>query len=234
MGTLPRIAGVWAASQGDNGRRRIPGAVTAASSPDPIGACRRARANQGQALRLAAKTRPALTGPARGGGGIWRSGRKNARGAGRTKECPQQENKKTGLVLKACACGRFQRSERRMFAEQIELPRVAVRSGRDGLVVTAYLGQVGRLELQSEFHQRVRNVSGGFIGDGVSGQFVWALACHRGCSGLTSPISSFIRKLLPSMTTVSAWCRTRSRMAEVKVLSLLKICGQCLCRRGWW
>ena len=49
-------------------------------------ACRRARANQGQALRVAAKTRPALTGPARGGCEIWRSGRKNARGAGRTKE----------------------------------------------------------------------------------------------------------------------------------------------------
>src|SRR6266705_3082294 len=30
-------------------------------------ACRRARANQGQALRLAAKMRPALTGPARDG-----------------------------------------------------------------------------------------------------------------------------------------------------------------------
>jgi hypothetical protein len=32
--------------------------------------CHRARANQGQALRVAAKTRPALTGPARGGCGI--------------------------------------------------------------------------------------------------------------------------------------------------------------------
>jgi hypothetical protein len=37
-------------------------------------------------LRVAAKARPALTGPARGGCDIWRSGRKNARGAGRTKE----------------------------------------------------------------------------------------------------------------------------------------------------
>ena len=37
-------------------------------------------------LRVAAKARPALTGPARGGREIWRSGRKNARGAGRTKE----------------------------------------------------------------------------------------------------------------------------------------------------
>src|SRR5215831_5684721 len=31
-----------------------------------------------------------------------------------------------------------------------------------------------------------------------------------------------MRKLLPSMTTVSTWCMTRSRMAEVSVLSLLK------------
>ena len=41
-------------------------------------------------------------------------------------------------------------------------------------------------------------------------------------------ISSWVRKLLPSMTTVSTWWRTRSRMAEVRVLSLLKICDQCL------
>jgi hypothetical protein len=34
--TLPRIAGVWAASKGENGRRGVPGAVTAASSPDPV------------------------------------------------------------------------------------------------------------------------------------------------------------------------------------------------------
>src|SRR5450755_143340 len=61
-----------------------PAQIPAASSPDP--ACRRARASQGQALRVAAKTRPALTGPARGGCAFWRSGRKNARGAGRTKE----------------------------------------------------------------------------------------------------------------------------------------------------
>jgi len=37
-----------------------------------------------------------------------------------------------------------------------------------------------------------------------------------------------MRKLLPSMMTVSAWCRTRSRIAEVRVLSLLKICDQFL------
>jgi hypothetical protein len=50
-----------------------------ASQPRSGPGCRRARANQGRALRVAAKTRPALTGPARGGCEIWRSGRKNAR-----------------------------------------------------------------------------------------------------------------------------------------------------------
>ena len=44
------------------------------------------RANQGQAHRVAAKARPALTVPAHGGCENWRSGRKNARGADRTKE----------------------------------------------------------------------------------------------------------------------------------------------------
>ena len=63
-----------------------PNAESGGLQPRSARACRRARASQGQALRVAAKTRPALTGPARGGCAIWRSGRKNARGAGRTKE----------------------------------------------------------------------------------------------------------------------------------------------------
>ncbi len=53
-----------------------------------------ARPKHGQALRVAAKTRPALTGPPRSGCAIWRSGRKNARGAGRTKECFLNEQRK--------------------------------------------------------------------------------------------------------------------------------------------
>jgi len=114
-----------------------------------------------------------------------------------------------------------------MFAEQVELPWGGATSWRDRLVVTAYLSKVCRLELQGEFHQGVCNVSGSFIGDGVFGRIFWALARHRGRSRYSS-ISSFMRKLLPSMMTVSAWCSTRSRMAEVRVLSLLKICDQCL------
>jgi hypothetical protein len=80
------------------------------------------------------------------------------------------KNKKAGQILTAFGCVRFQRSEGLMFAEQVELPTVVVTFWRDGLVVTAYLGEVGRLELQGEFHQGVRNVSGGFIGDGVFGR----------------------------------------------------------------
>src|ERR1700686_4644248 len=62
-------------------------------------ACRRARASQAQALRVAAKTRPALTGPARGGCAIWRSGRKNARGAGGTKEWTQQNRETPSIEI---------------------------------------------------------------------------------------------------------------------------------------
>src|SRR6476660_1498183 len=49
-------------------------------------ACRRARVGQGQAFGGAEKV-PSLTLAARAGDGNMRSGRKNARGAGRTKEC---------------------------------------------------------------------------------------------------------------------------------------------------
>ena len=47
--------------------------------------CRRARVRQGQAFG-GAEEAPSLTDTARDGGGNMRSGRKNARGAGRTKE----------------------------------------------------------------------------------------------------------------------------------------------------
>ena len=76
-----------------------PSADSGRLQPQSAQACRRARASQGQALRVAAKTRPALTGPARGGCAIWRSGRKNARGAGRTKEwnLPKQYPKRSPI-----------------------------------------------------------------------------------------------------------------------------------------
>ena len=58
-----------------------------------------------------------------------------------------------------------------MFSERVKLPRgVGVTFRCDGLVVAANLGEVARLEFQGELHQRVGNVSGGFIGDGIFGQ----------------------------------------------------------------
>jgi hypothetical protein len=60
--------------------------IPAASSPDPIERAAVLGPVKAKALRVAAKTRPALTDPARDGCEIQRSGRKNARGAGRTKE----------------------------------------------------------------------------------------------------------------------------------------------------
>src|SRR5438445_2314378 len=63
-----------------------------------------------------------------------------------------------------------------MFFEQIELSWDGAACWRDGLVVTAYLGEMGRLELQGEFHQGVGDVAGGFVGDGVFGRFGFAPA----------------------------------------------------------
>jgi hypothetical protein len=76
-----------------------PGADSGRLQPRSDQGCRRARASQGQALRVAAKTRPALTVPARGGFEIRRSGRKNARGAGRTKEWTQQNRKTPSIEI---------------------------------------------------------------------------------------------------------------------------------------
>ena len=103
---------------------------------------------------------------------------------------------------------------------------VLVRPGSNRFVVATYLSVVAVLEVEGELHQGIGDVSGGLIGEG-------ALCCCsvgylRRAIGAYSSISFLVRKLLPSMTTVSTWWRTRSRMAEVSVLSLLKICGQYL------
>ena len=57
--------------------------------------------------------------------------------------------------------------------------------------MTADLDQVGCLELQSDLHEHVGDVGGGLIGDGVFGH----------CRPLYSSTSSFMRKLLPSLTS---------------------------------
>jgi hypothetical protein len=64
-----------------------------------------------------------------------------------------------------------------MCAKQVELPGIVVTCRRDRLVVTAYLGEVSCLELQGDLHQRVRDVGGGFIGDGILGRM--GCARHR-------------------------------------------------------
>jgi hypothetical protein len=65
-----------------------------------LGAIKARPGNAGGALR--AECRPALTPPARRGCKIWRSGRKNARGAGRTKEWGTwKRTKKLGQICKA-------------------------------------------------------------------------------------------------------------------------------------
>ena len=48
---------------------------------------------------------------------------------------------------------------------------MVVTFGCDGLVVTAYLSEMGCLELEGDLHQGVRNISGGFIGDGIFGRW---------------------------------------------------------------
>jgi len=58
-----------------------------------------------------------------------------------------------------------------MFAEQVDLPRVVVMFGCNRLVVTAYLSEMGFLELEGDLHQGVRNISGGFIGDDIFGRW---------------------------------------------------------------
>ena len=109
-----RAAMDWLAWRGPSAGRQSPtcprpGADSGNLQPRSDRACRRAQACQGQALRVAAKTRPALTGPARGGCAIWRSGRKNARGAGRTKEWTQQNRKTTSIKIANLCCAQTRR-----------------------------------------------------------------------------------------------------------------------------
>src|ERR1700675_4920829 len=68
----------------DRGQWQAPLGSSRPTHPTPA-ACRRARVRQGQAFG-GAEEAPSLTDAARDGDGNVRSGRKNARGAGRTKE----------------------------------------------------------------------------------------------------------------------------------------------------
>lgn len=67
-----------------------------------------------------------------------------------------------------------------MSSEQVELARIVVGLGGNRLVVPADLGVVVVLELEGELHQRLGDVSGGFIGEV---EFV-RLFCARGSRGI--------------------------------------------------
>ena len=233
--------------------------------PRPDLACRRARAGQGRALRVAVASldrhcapRPSRrVGRGEATGFSSRTmklrGRKKAAGRAiatftRVVSYKDGGRKRARTQGADAQSNRKRRSERRMPGKQVELPRVVVTPGRDGLVVTAYLGKVGRLEWQGEVHQHLRNIGGGFVERGVFGRWIGGLGRpertfprlrgdkHRERQALTLAVASDLRVDLILHEEAFAFdddgvgwgSRTRSRMAEVKVLSLLKICDQCL------
>ena len=127
-------------------------------------ACRRARASQGQALRVAAKDAASLDRPCARRLRDLAVGAEECSRRGSNQRMALEEDESPGsdlrsIVLAAVSAG--------LSFEQIELAWDGTTCWCDGLVVTAYLGEVGGLELQGEFHQGVRDVSGGFVGDGV-------------------------------------------------------------------
>ena len=94
VGTLYRSNRMqaWFAGESLVANGRLPSDPCAANHPIAA-ACRRARVRQGRAFG-GAEEAPSLTLAARDGDGNMRSGRKNARGAGRTKEWKKQCSKK--------------------------------------------------------------------------------------------------------------------------------------------
>jgi hypothetical protein len=69
-------------------------------------------------------------------------------------------------VPSASASPSLLRVERLLSAEQIGLARIVVTFGRDGFIVTAYLGVVACLKLQRKLHECIGAVGSRFIGDG--------------------------------------------------------------------
>ena len=80
---------------------------------------------------------------------------------GRTEEGVEESR---GLAPRSAARSRLGTNGN--VSEEIELGGVVFRSGARDLVVTADLREVVGLELQSEVHQRVGDISGDLIGDG--------------------------------------------------------------------
>ena len=81
----------------ERGQWQAPLGSSRGQPPDPA-ACRRARVRQGRAFG-GAEEAPSLTAAARDDDENMRSGRKNARGAGRTKEWNDKEDKNGVIPL---------------------------------------------------------------------------------------------------------------------------------------
>src|SRR5215469_17408529 len=114
--------------------------------------CRRAQASQGRALKGGRQEAASLDRPC---------ARRLPDLAVGTEECSRRGSNQRMAPA----------SEGAMFAEQVELPRVVVMFGCNRLVVTAYLSEMGFLELEGDLHQGVRSISGGFIGDDIFGRW---------------------------------------------------------------
>jgi hypothetical protein len=75
------------------------------SSSESLASCRERASSDRELPSGVRECRPALTPPARDGCKIWRSGWKNARGAGRTKEWDLEKVEEAGSDLQGnCAC----------------------------------------------------------------------------------------------------------------------------------
>jgi len=93
------------------------------------------------------------------------------------------------------------------------------------------------LEEYSEFFWKVSATDGEGCGRRRKKPIIWPdkkADCKSGCFGIFAAglfqvsMRSFMRKLEPSMMTVSPWWRRRSRTAEVMVESPLKMEDHCL------
>ena len=80
-------------------RYEFPYDVVSASSPDPVEDATVLGPIKAKPLRVAAKTRPALTGPARGGCENWRSGWKILAARVEPKNAPQESEKTDNFKL---------------------------------------------------------------------------------------------------------------------------------------
>jgi len=101
----------------------------------------------------------------------------------------------------------------------VDHPWEAFADDQLGLIVTGYVKMHENRRFENEVSKKL---------DEASPASIIIDAGDAQARAVYDSIWPFMRKLLPSMTTISAWCSSRSRMAEVKVLSLLNILGHSL------